>query len=395
MFSGRKTACLLGMFWLAMISLSACRPAAALSAVEPVMNVTSEILPSPTISIRISSPTPLPTVQPSPTPIPTLLPTNVVSTPTITSQPITTLLFTGIIVPARCVQAALDEIGDPNYPYAEIKGLIQGADLAVGVLNASLSEFTPRTGCVPTYLLTGDPANAGAMQRAGFDLVSVATNHIKDCGVPSCGDRAFFDTLDNLKQAGILHVGAGNNVAEALQPVVIELNGVRFAFISLGDSRQGEHTFASPDNAGIAHLTSENIQTALAAARQVADVVIALPHWGPEDESVPNWIQRGQADELAAGADLIIGNHTHVIQGIEQIGEVPVFYGLGNFVFDQGLRDHRQSIILMVRFEGNKLLDYRLFPAHTDPDGRVHLADAQEAAEILLRLDQSSAQIQR
>ena len=87
------------------------------------------------------------------------------------------------------------------------------------------------------------------------------------------------------------------------------------------------------------------MRLALDKARQISDVVIALPHWGPEDELLPNWIQRGQARYIVnAGADLVVGNYTHVVQAYQTIDEIPVFYGLGNFVFDQGLRDHRQGV---------------------------------------------------
>ena len=77
------------------------------------------------------------------------------------------------------------------------------------------------------------------LPRAGFDVMSVATNHIKDCGLnKSWCNEAFFDTLENLQRVGILTVGAGKNLEEALQPVVVTINGVRFGFVSLGDSKQ-------------------------------------------------------------------------------------------------------------------------------------------------------------
>jgi poly-gamma-glutamate synthesis protein (capsule biosynthesis protein) len=243
-------------------------------------------------------------------------------------------------------------------------------------------------------VLVGASSNADALAEAGFDLMGVATNHIKDCGIATCGDRAFFDTLANLRRVGLSYFGAGANQAEALQPVVVEVNGIRFGFVSAGDSRQGEWTFAGPDSPGIARLNSENIQAAIDAARKVADVVIFMPHWGPEDVSIPNWIQRGQAQEIvAAGADLVVGNHTHVVQAIQEIDGVPVFYGLGNFVFDQGLRDHRQGAILLVKFQGTQYLGYELIPTHVDPDGRVHIAELDEAEEILQRIEESSQAI--
>jgi poly-gamma-glutamate capsule biosynthesis protein CapA/YwtB (metallophosphatase superfamily) len=302
---------------------------------------------------------------------------------------VTTLLFTGVIVPARCVQAALDANGNPDYPYEEVREIISQADLAIGTFNATMSDVPVHTGCVPTYLLVGSPNNADAMARAGFDVMSVATNHIKNCGVVGCGDQAFFDTLDNLRRVGILPVGAGKNLAEAMQPVVVTVNGVRFGFVSLGQIEQT--TFATENSPGIAVLNKENLEAAISEARKVSDVVIAMPHWGPEDVAVPNYIQRNLARQIVeAGADLVVGNHTHVVQAVQEIDGIQVFYGLGNFVFDQGLPDHKQGVILEVQFQGRHYLGYKFIPTHVDGDGRVHIAGEKEADAILARVEQAS-----
>jgi poly-gamma-glutamate synthesis protein (capsule biosynthesis protein) len=243
---------------------------------------------------------------------------------------------------------------------------------------------------VRTYVLVGGAENADALADAGFDAMSVATNHIKNCGLTNCGDRAFFDTLENLKRVGIATVGAGANLSEAEQPLVLTVNGVRFGFVSLGQIEP--MAFASEDQPGIAILTEESLRAAIMAARQAADVVIALPHWGPEDVPTPNWSQRALAQAaVAAGADLVVGNHTHVVQAVQEIQGAPVFYGLGNFVFDQTWAlDHMQGVILRVRFSGRELLDYELIPTHVDGDGAVHLAGPEEAAQILERIESVS-----
>ncbi len=347
-------------------------------------NISSDLTPS--------FPTATPSTVPSLTPKPTSTPIKVTPALTIapTSLPTATLLFTGVIVPARCVQAAIDESGDSDYLYDEVRQIINQADLAVGTLNATISDYPPHTGCVPTYVLVGGSENADALASAGFDLMSVATNHIKNCGVSNCGDRAFFDTLENLRRVGIAPVGAGDNLQEAMEPYVVEINGVRFGFVSLGQLEP--LTFATDEKPGIALLDEANLRSSIQAARQVSDVVVALPHWGPEEVAVPNWSQRELARvAIEAGADLVVGNHTHVIQAIEDIDGVTVFYGLGNFVFDQNWAlDHQQGVILLVTFQGSKMVDYHLIPTHVDFDGRVHIAGDQEAAEILARIAQVS-----
>ena len=165
------------------------------------------------------------------------------------------------------LKAKIDELGDPDYPYEEISPIIQAADLAIGTFNATMSDYPPRTGCRRTYVLVGGSDNADALKRAGFDLMGVATNHIKDCGISTCGEQAFFDTLENLRRVEIPYFGAGEDQAAALQPVVATINGVRFGFVSAGDSKQGEWTFATAGSPGIARLTSENIRLAIEAAR--------------------------------------------------------------------------------------------------------------------------------
>ena len=295
-----------------------------------------------------------------------------------------------MIVPARCVQAAIDEYQDSDYLYDEVREVIHQADLAVGTLNATISDHSPRTGCVPTYVLVGGSENADALERAGFDLMSVATNHIKNCGLNNCGDQAFFDTLENLERVGIKPVGAGENLQEAMEPVVVEVNGVRFGFVSLGQLEP--KTFATDEKPGIAVLDENNLRSAIHSAKEVSDVVIVIPQWGPEDVPVPNWSQRDLAQlAVESGADLVVGNHTHVVQAIQEIDGVMVFYGLGNFVFDQNWDlHHQQGVILQVTFQGTELVDYQLIPTHVDFDGRVHIAGAQEAAQILERISEVS-----
>lgn len=354
--------------------------------------------PSPIVerlATQPATPTPVPTDTPTPfqpipptftaTPVPT--PTTTL-TPTITPLPVITLLFTGVIVPARCVQAAIDQRGSPDYIYAEVQDQIQQADLAIGTLNASLSDSTQHTGCIPTYTLVGSSNNADALAAAGFDIMSVATNHIKNGG-----DQAFLDTLDNLRRVGIAPVGAGTNLDDALKPVVVTVKGVRFGIVSLGMVEP--MAFAGPDTPGIAVLTNENLQTAISAARKISDVVIVMPHWGPEDTPNPNSYQLDfTRAAVEAGADLVMGNHTHVVQAVQVIDGISVFYGLGNFVFDQTWDvAHQQGVMLRVTFDGRTMTRYEFIPTHVDGDGTVHIADAEEAAQILARIQEASDQL--
>jgi poly-gamma-glutamate capsule biosynthesis protein CapA/YwtB (metallophosphatase superfamily) len=373
----RVLACLFLLGWL-----SACQSHPQPLALE-TPSLTLEASPTPvqiaTVTLTPFQPLP-PTDTVTPYPSPTVTPT-----PTATPLPVINLLFTGVIVPARCVQAAIDERGNPDYLYDEVRDQIQQADLAIGTLNASLSDTTPRMGCIPTYNLLGSANNADALAAAGFDIMSVATNHIKNGG-----DAAFLDTLDNLRRVGIAPVGAGPNLEAALQPVVIPVKGIRFGIVSLGMVEP--MSFAGEDTPGIAVLTNENLKTAISAARQVSDVVIVMPHWGPEDTPDPNSYQLNFAQAaVEAGADLVMGNHTHVVQAVQVIDGITVFYGLGNFVFDQTWDlAHQQGVILQVTFKGKRMTGYEFIPTHVDGNGTVHIAGADEAAQILERIQTAS-----
>lgn len=337
----------------------------------------------PTITATAAIPTPTPTLTPTLTLTPTPQAQN-------TTPPQITLLFTGQIVPARCVQAASETRGNPDYVYDAVRPLLQSAHITIGALNSSLTEYSPATGCKRTFVLVGRPWHADAMLHAGFDVMSVATNHIKNCGLTTCGNRAFFDTLEILKATGIAAVGAGANLSQAMQPVVIEVEGVRFGFVSLGQIE--ESAFAGEATPGIAVLTPENLRTAITALRPLCDVLIVLPHWGPEYSATPNWSQRELAKvAVQAGADLVVGNHTHVVQGRQQIDGVWVFYGLGNFVFDQSWsRETMQSVMLRVVYEGTQLREYELIPVVSSGEGELFYPDEAEKAQILARIEAAS-----
>ena len=358
---------------------AACSRAAAKPFPSPPATTFTPLTPKAT---SVPSPTPSPT--PSPAPAATAAPS---PSPTPAT---TTLLFVGNIVPARCVRAAADKRGDDHYIYAEVAPLIRKADFAVALLNTALTQSGIVTGCRHTFVLTGDPNHAKTLAWAGFDLVNIGTNHIKNCGWAGCGEKGFLETLKNLHAAGLPTVGGGLDLDAALQPYVLTLHGVRFAFVSLNGIEP--RSFADTHAPGTAPLTEENARRAIALAHQRADVVIALPHWGPEYDPAPNYLQRRAARWLVkAGADVIVGNHSHVVQGMQILGGVPVFYSLGSFVFDQDWsRETQQGVMLTLTFTGKNMVSYAYTPVHIDGNGTVHIAPPEEAEEIMARIRAAS-----
>lgn len=303
---------------------------------------------------------------------------------TSTPSPTTRLLFGGQIVPGRCVQAGVDERGNAEYIYANVRKLLNSADLTIASLNGSISLASPAVGCVDwSLMLNGYPLHADAMAAAGIDGLSVATNHINNCSLNNCGDRPFLDTLKNLQRVGIVFFGGGQNIEEALKPAIFTVNGVRFAFVSLGEIES--NVFADVDRPGIAPLNERNLRKILREARKNADVVIFMPHWGSEFNPIPNPNQIKFARmAVEEGADLIIGSHTHVIQGEQMINGVHVFYGLGNFVFDQSWELRlRSSILVEVTFVGKMYRGSTIIPIVAAKDGTLSFpADGESEAII-------------
>ena len=353
----------------------------------------------------VASAAPIRTATGSPTtPVPsqTAVPT-ASDTPTASpTAPLIHLLFTGDINPGRCPAQVALKNNDFTLPYRAVGDALRAADITVGSLDGALSDVSPPSPCPQTMNLIGPARTVEGLQYAGFDVLTVAANHAKDCGLQgwNCSDQTFRDTLTNLRAAGIQPAGGGEDLAAALAPVILERQGVRFAFIGLTEA--GPNTFAAAGRPGTAPLSDESLPqvlAAIAAARQGAAVVIVLPHWGVEYTEAPSANQRRWAAELvAAGATLVIGNHPHVIQPMEVLAQpgqtaprAVVAYALGNFVFDQGPWRNRQGVLFEATFTGGALTDWRLRPVHIVSLYEPIWADETESQAILSRVAAESA----
>ncbi len=341
--------------------------------------------PSPLPASAIS-PTPVPLPPASLTPPPTTAPPAPPAAPT---PSIVTLRFTGDINPGRCPAQIALAYDDFTLAYQGVAEVLRAADLAVGSLDGALSDLSPPSPCPDTKNLIGPTRTVDGLAFAGFDVITVATNHAKDCGVLGfgCDDRSFQDTLRSLRAAGIHPVGGGLTLAEARAPVVVERGGVRFAF--LGVTQVGAETWAEAERPGTAPLSTAALTGVLAdiaAARAQAEVVIVLAQWGVEYAETPEPYQRDWARQLvAAGATLVIGNHPHEVQPLEAFSGGLVAYALGNFVFDQGPWRTRQGLVLEAVFHGAQLADWRLLPVHIHDLHQPRWARPDEAAQILAR----------
>jgi hypothetical protein len=237
-----------------------------------------------------------------------------------------------------------------------VRDLLTGADVAIANLeNPAPDAFRFHdSGTV----FSADPAYLAGLAKAGIDFVSLGNNHIRDAGA-----RGILDTIENLDAVGIAHSGAGANLAAARTPALIEARGTTVAILGY-DTIAGGY-FAGPDRAGSAPLTADNVHADVAAARAAgADLVIVFPHWGTEYDPTPFAGQRKLAETaIDAGADMVIGNHAHWAAGIETYRGKPIWYALGNFVFDQSWSEPTmEGITLELTFDGARLVQVRMRP---------------------------------
>lgn len=301
--------------------------------------------------------------------------------------------FTGDLIPARCVYAEMRRLNDYAAPFRRVADRLSSADLTIGSMDAALSDKGTPIGCVETFSLLAPAEVVQGYQLAGFDAITIAANHAKDCGVSSCGDAAFLDTLARLRAAGIQPAGGGRTLAEARLPAVVSAGGVRFAILGYDDIAPYYH--ADDQSPGAAGLDAATLADDIRAAKAAADVVVVMPHWGVEYTADPTPRQRDLARiAITSGATMVVGNHPHVVQAALPVGDGYVAFGLGNFVFDQDWSvETTEGVVLEATFRGSTLAAVRFLPHHIVGRLQPIFVGPAEGRHILQRMMTAAAKI--
>jgi poly-gamma-glutamate synthesis protein (capsule biosynthesis protein) len=270
-----------------------------------------------------------------------------------------------------------------------VRHLIESADIAIANFeNPAPNDFTFHAS---KTVFTADPKLIKGLADAGIDWVGLANNHIRDAG----GD-GILQTIANLKKYGIRSSGAGKNVAAARTPAILVAGGVKVAFLAYDTIRRDYG--ASSSRAGSAQMSPAALKADVAAARKRgAQVVIVFPHWGSEYDPTPFAGQQNLARAaIDAGADMVIGNHAHWAGAVEVYEGKPIWYALGNFVFDQTWSiPTMEGITLELTFHGPTLVQARMRPHiildkaqpnFLDPagDGRMVMGQVFDASKGML-----------
>ncbi len=282
------------------------------------------------------------------------------------------MVVTGDIIPGRRTNARIVEGGDFAYPFYETVDILKAGDLRVANLEAPLVSGCPYvTGGMG---FCGDPRFVEGMQYAGVDVANLANNHSGDYG-----PQGREETAGRLAEAGIDVTGNG-------EVLYRDVRGMRFAFLGYN---------------GVGPLFDRQaIVGQIAAAHQEADVVVALFHWGAEYVAIPTAAPGIAGDDpraiarlaIDAGADLVLGNHPHWVQGIEVYNDRLIAYAHGNFIFDQSWsRATEEGVIGRYTFYGNRLVAVRYYPVLIPDEVQPRPLEGEEAEVVLDRMRQATA----
>jgi gamma-polyglutamate biosynthesis protein CapA len=293
--------------------------------------------------------------------------------------PAATLIFGGDVLLDRGVARAIGA-HDAAYPFTGIAPYLKTADLALANLECPLAGPGEGAPLVKKFVFHADPEMAATLRGAGFTAMTLANNHSSDYG-----RDAVLATMRHLEAAGITPIGAGRDQPDAARARYFDVGGMKVAVLGfVAMPLEGLFTSAG-DLPGPAFADPDRVAAAIREAKAHADFVAVTMHWGTEYRPRPDPKQRELARLMAAaGADLIVGHHPHVLQSIEYIGAVPVLYSLGNLVFDQREPERSQSILLRVNLAPGQpprlaVLPLRIVnsrPEPADPAGAAAIAAA-------------------
>ena len=254
------------------------------------------------------------------------------------------------------------------------------------------NEFTYSKRGEPTkgksYTFRADPSRVQNLKKLGVDIVLMANNHVGDYG-----SDALLDTFDVLDSAGIPYVGAGRNISEAQAPYYMDIDGYKIAYCAASSAEAYAAKYWTPEatdsSPGILSCYDpERFLSSVREARANADYVIANLHWGLEYSNYADKFQKNLAKKtIDAGADIIIGSHPHVLQGIEIYKGKPIFYSLGNYWFnDKNLYTGLVSLTLDLpadKQKGISVKEVRFIPGVQADLFTKYVGGTKEGAEVI------------
>ncbi|MFA6096517.1 MAG: CapA family protein [Candidatus Paceibacterota bacterium] len=290
------------------------------------------------------------------------------------------MVAVGDVMLSRSVEKTMIEKKNFKYPFIKTAELTSGADITFGNLETPI--ISGRAVNPSEMVFRADPRSVVGLKYAGFDVLSLANNHIMNFG-----KRGLEETLKELDKAGIRHAGAGIGEDNIDQGAVVMAKGVKFSFLAFTyntDIRKDP----KGEEYGVSNMDKEKMQSAVKKAKEEADAVIVSMHAGTEYKTKSGAFQQDFAHSaIDAGADLVIGHHPHVVQEVEKYNGKYIIYSLGNFVFDQmWSNETRLGAIAEITFDGKEIKSVRFEAVKIYDYSQASLIEGEEAKGILKRM---------
>ncbi len=249
----------------------------------------------------------------------------------------TTIILTGDVMLGRTVMTKSLDLNNPSYPFEKVSNELSEADFVFVNLENPIVLNCPRSS--EGLMFCADPAMTEGLIAAGIDIVNLANNHTKNYG-----ENGLPETIEILDNNKILTTGLG-------ELVIKEIRGTKYGFLGFDF---------------ISKTPKENDYELVVESSSVVDVLIVSVHWGAEYRSEPAEIQRQWAKQLVeSGADVVVGHGPHWVQGVEYINEKPVYYSLGNFIFDQMWSEETKTgLVMKLTFRDGELIKEEKLPTY-------------------------------
>lgn len=295
------------------------------------------------------------------------------------------MVITGDVMLGRGVGSVISS--NPNI-FGDLKPIFSQSDLVVVNLESPFTDSNKNF--KKTVPLKANPEYAHILKDNNLDAVALANNHIMDYG-----PQGLNDTLAALDRYNITHMGAGQNLQEALQPAYFNINGKKIAIINFMDLTtfqgfgESELPPATDNSPGFAPAQWDLVKNSIDTAKSQADIVIVFFHYGNEYSLTPNKYQTELSRKcIDEGADIVVGSHPHVPQGIESYKGKLIFYSLGNCVFDQSNPITKDSMVVQLQIlNGNA--DVTVIPIHIS-NSSPKIMSEQRADKFLNRINSES-----
>lgn len=275
-----------------------------------------------------------------------------------------------------------------EYPFKHITELFQNDDVSMVNLETPVTSFGTKAED-KTYVFKSLPEVLPFMAKSGIDVVNLANNHILDQGV-----EGLLDTISHLKDNDIKYAGAGSDTDEAYAPVYIERKGIKIAICGFSRVIPKADWAAGKGKPGVAATYDAKLALkAIKKAKEHADIVLVMVHWGKERTTVLEKHQTSLAhDYIDAGADLVIGGHPHVMQGIEQYKGKWIAYSTGNFIFTKNANvpDTWETAIFEAKCSRKGECDLKMIPYLTELGQPVPM-NYEDGVKLLQRVESLSS----